>query len=544
MDMKIVDPIKSNINLTDDNCIYIINNVIDLENNYTFEISGNNCVLRFTEKGQITNATVILDHVYVDAHPTSHIFHSITNVDGNDIILTNETVYVDWFHFANSTDDTQSLQLCINIASNNGNKIQLLPKIYIVSSTLNIYSGTVIEGTIKGTSNGTDVFGSRIETELDNNTCVFMFITPKGSNFKTTCNRFKLSNFAIAKQIGLQKEYLHCSALKFDSDESYDTPRTGEVSSMYITGFEKAIEIKALSYVKFNDINIDTCKNGIVISKEGGKTLEFGWFHRIIINNGLLSADTKVEGITINNGNNLYFEEIDINDCNIGFNFTAKSDLFVIFVNRVNAIRCNTCIQFDMEQSYITRVKMSEITLGYGACSRASDTQAISDMYHGLLFKRSGDYVISWCTFTDIYDTYTVENSRSIKIEEISLNTCNFERIRILNPMEGVSKVQKLRLFTFKPYGEITSPAITTSDDPLDLGQFVVRTETKELYDGILFTEPISLTPIVTPIGDSPIPSSVTVFNDYEANKTKMSITIGGEDNKTYKYQYFFPTMI
>lgn len=546
MDTIVIDLTKGSKNLSENNCIYIVNNVIDLDGG-DFNLSGSNCILRFTENGQITNGTIKLNNVYVDASPSYHIFHSITNVNGNEITITNDTIYVDWFHCANSTDDTQSLQLCIDIATNKGNKIQLLPKVYYVSSTLNIYSGTIIEGTLRGTLDRDHILGSRIEVNFSNKTeeslpsCVLLFLTQTESTYKTTCNKFRLSSFAIVAKDDIAKS---CSALKFDSQKLYETPRNGEVTDLYIYNFHCAINLKALSYVKFDTIFIDTCQNGIVIAKESGKTLEFGWFHRIIINNGSMPSDVFVEGITLNSGNNLYFEEIDLNDCNLGFNFTAKGDLFAVFVNRVNSIRCNTCINFNMEQGFITRVKMSEMTLGYGACWRYDNTQATSNMYHGMLFKRSCDYTISWCTFTDIYDTYTVANSRSIKIEEISLDTCNFERIRVANPMEGVSRVQKLRLFTFKPYGVITSPASNTNDHPLDLGQFEMRTETIELFDGIIFAEPISITPIVTPIGNSPTPTSVAVFNDYDENKTKMRITIAGEDNKTYNYQYFFPTMI
>ena len=543
MEKEVIDVTKVSGKFEKNDCVYIVNNVIDLSGG-TFEVSGANCILRFTENGQIMNGTIKLNNVYIDA-PSYPIFYSIVNVNGDDITITNEAIKVEWFRLPDAVDDTEALQLCIDIASNRGNIIQLLAKTYHVSSTLNIYSGTVIEGTHRGSRSGNYVGGSRIETNINDNTSVFLFYTPNEATVKTTCNKFRLSNLAIAKA-NSNGNVLACSALKFDSDDTHVSPRMGEVTNMYISGFQKAIEVKALSYVKFDNIIIDTCSSGVVLAKEDNRTLEFGWFHRIIINNGSMPAEAVVEGITLNSGNNLYFDEIDINDCNIGFNFNSKKDLFAVFVNRLNAIRCNTCVQFFMEQAHITRVKMSEMTLKSGACKRSSDAYATNNMYYGLLFKTSDNKIMSWCSFTDIYDISSEANSQSIcnDYEKLSLNTCNFERVRVGKPMQGVSNVHKLSVFTFKPYGEVTFAATEVNDDPLGLGQFVVRTVTKELYDGILFAEPITITPIVIPIGSSPIPNSVNIFNDYENNKTKMTITIGGTNSRSYTYQYFFPTMI
>ena len=541
MEKEVIDVTKVSEKFEKNNCVYIVNNVIDLSGG-TFEVTGANCILRFTENGHIKNGKIKLNNTYIEA-PLCCIFSSIKsqsvdkNIDVEEMLLANETIKVEWFRLPDAADDTEALQLSIDIASNRGNIIQLLAKTYHVSSTLNIYSGTIIEGTLRGTLDRGRVLGSRIEVNFSNKTdentpiCVFDLFTRNSSTFKTTCNKFRLSNLAIVANDNIAKS---CSALRFASEKSYETPRNGLISDLYIYNFHKAIEVKALSYVKFDTIYINDCQNGVVIAKESGGTIEFGWFHRIIINNGSMPAEAVVEGVTLNSGNNLYFDEIDINDCNIGFNFNSKKDLFAVFVNRLNVTRCNTCVQFYMEQAHITRVKISEVTMGYGACDRANNTQATSGLYYGFLFKRIEDYTIGSCSFTDIYDSQTISNSRAIKIDGISLDTCNFERMRICNPMQGVSKVHKLGILNLISSGEIVFNAQNTSGN----GQSVTRTETVTLCTNNIFTE--AIIPNILPIGNSPYPESVTV----STGVPKLTLTITAPNNQTCKYRYFFPTMI
>lgn len=518
-------------------CIYVITYDIDLQEG-TLEIPEN-CTLEFIE-GKICNGIIRLNKTYITA-PLIHIFDNITFDNSYEIGLINDIVRVEWFKSSNDIDDTNAFQKCIELASINGNKITLLPKKYFISDTLNLYSATIIEGTIIGIIDRNRFQGTRIVLNIDPSITVpiaaMRFCTKQVNNihsdYKTTCLKFRLSNLSIENSYPTGYSLENCCALEFDTTANETTPRSGIVQNLYIVNFHTAINIKALSYVEFNTIYITQCRNGILID-ENISFIEFGWFNKIIINNGTLPIEeNNVIGINVNSGNNLYFNEIDLNDCNIGFNIKTKKDLFSIFLNRINAIRCNTCINFHMEVGHITRIKISEVTMGYGECNRKSGKSAINN-YYGLKFMRNNSYTINCCSFTDIYDLASYTDSDnihyySIYIDKISLDTCNFERMRILNPMHGVSRVHKLGILNFIPLGEITISSNSTTG--------YVR-----ICSNDIFSDKIYPPLIIIPNNDSPYPNSHSISFD-NSNKLTLCLTLPSSNDSDCKYKYIFPTM-
>ena len=523
--------------LTTSNCIYIISEELNLKGG-TFEISGENCTLLFKNKGKIKYGTIKLNKTYIDA-PLSGIFEYVVFDEKNTTGIINDIIRVEWFKKSTDTDDSYAFQKCIDAASIGGNKIQLLSKVYYLSQTLQLYSGTIIEGTIMGAMDRNKIQGTRLEFNLYGAKAM-SFDTKSGDNYKTTCYKFRLSNLFIINTYQSDSdnslfgyEYPNTIGISFTSDDTATAPRNGTLENIMFYGFYTAIQINALSYVKFENISISCCKNGIVIdNNNSGKYIEFGWFNRIVINNLNIPVGSSIAndviGIEINSGNNLYFNEIDINDCNIGLYFNSLASLHTIFVNRMNVIRCNTCTYFHMEKSHITRVKISEVTMKYGACTRNGGTST-KEFYYGFKFDRTSPYTISTCSFVDIADTECYSNSsyKAIEINEISLDTCVLDRMRILNPMTKVNAVRKLGILNFQPSGEITIPAQS-------------NTGTVNLCNYNIFNDSLP-TPTIIPVGESPYPTSQAYSFD---TTLKFTISLSAVTTTTAKYKYIFPTMI
>lgn len=530
----------------EENCIYVIPFEKDLDG--TTLTMPANCVLKFENGGMLKNGTLKGDNTFIDAH-LDVVFKDMLfgRVYNERPAFVNDFVRPEWFA---CDDDAEKINQSIKFASISGNKVQLLPKIYEISSAIKIYSGTVVEGTIFGAVDRDRTQGTRIKYKQNDNVekGVAMEFHCVGEGYLETCFKFKVSDFSLEYNdcadtlepslFAKTQNFIGMDFVNFSSC----APRSGMIENVKIVGFGVGINIQAISYVKFNKIDVDNCLTAIKVGgcNESGSfsLLEFAWFDEIIINVGNRYMSENVTGIELNSGNNIYFNEIDVNDCNTGIYFytNAERALFNIFMNRLNITRCTTCMSFYSKESFITRVNISEVTMDYSMYVRTSPLDGVYQIppeLYGLKFSRVTPYMIGDSSFINIYEstkyTDSVPNHTSISVDTASglaLTSCSFDKMRLLNPIEGFVGLRKLGLLNFKSYGEITVPAGATQSALI------------ELEETNIFKKGVYPMPIVTPVTDGEIPQ--TVFSEENA-ALKMKLVCQQTSAVDRKYRFYFP---
>ena len=351
----------------------------------------------------------------------------------------NEYLRPEWFGAVGNglTDDSLALQQCITEARFSGAKVYLSAKRYLLEHTVHLFSGSYIEGVLPGSIDRNVHIGSSLIFDLSDESEVAMdidssledsfgeYVDPSG------CYKF------IIKRLGIISNNTTTNiGLRLHSSGEQPVPREGLIENILIYGFETGILINSLSYVKFSQICLNQNKIGIKINKTD-RYIEFGWFYNVYMNTTILNS----VGLDIDGGNNLYFNEIDINDCNIGIWLHSEQSLFNYFFSRVNLTRCETCVSIKATNDFITRLKFSEVTLSYTEC--------------GFSFDREEDYNIGDSSFIDIIDS--VQNSNYlfwIKDSSLWLSSCLFERVRALGRIIGFSHVGRLELTNMNSSGE------------------------------------------------------------------------------------------
>lgn len=526
-------------------CIYVITSEVDLANEPALQIPAN-CVLKFEQGGMLKNGTLKGDNTFIDAHLDAVFKDMIFDRKSNErSAFVNDFVRPEWFA---CDDDTEKINQSIKFASISGNKVQLLPKIYEISSAIKIYSGTILEGTILGAADRGRTQGTRIKYKHNDNVekGAAMEFHCAGEGYLETCFKFKLSDFSLeykdcadnleSGQFAETQDFIGMDFVNF----SDCAPRSGMIENVKIVGFGVGINIQSISYVKFNRIDVGYCLTAI---KVGGRNengafslLEFAWFDKIVINVSNRKASEFVTGIEINSGNNLYFNQIDVNDCNVGYLIETQKDLFNVFMNRLNITRCIACMKFIMKEGYITRLNVSEVTMDYSMYARAISDSAmiqIPSKFYGIKFERTIPYMIGDSSFNDIYES-TIYSDPLLEYKSISVDTtsglaltsCSFDKMRLLNPIEGFVGMRKLGLLNFKSYGEITVPSGATQSNLI------------ELMATNIFKNGVYPMPIVTPVADNETPQ--TVFS-VEDSALKMKLVCQQTSTIDRKYRFYFP---
>lgn len=550
------------------NCTYVIPFEKDL-NGTTLTLLAN-CVLKFENGGMLKNGTLKGDNTFIDAH-LDVIFSDMLfgRVSDERIAFMNDFVRPEWFYVTPKllfkettinnviypdyyeTVDSKMLNGSIEFASVSGNIIKLLPKVYDINIPIKIYSGTILEGTINGEEDrgvvqGTILRYTHYVSEIGG---VVLDLECAGgdeiNDYQKTLFKFRISNLTIeygesckdkAGIYALSQDFI---GIKLSTSNPSTGPRSGVIENVMVFGFGVGIMVCSASYVKFSNVNITNCLKALHIGKDcDTSVIEFAWFDKIIINVGKRYMSENVTGIELNSGNNIYFNEIDVNDCNTGIYFYTNTErtLFNIFMNRLNITRCATCMLFYTKKSYITRVNISEVTMDYSMYVRTSSSDGIyqipSELY-GLKFSRVTPYMIGDSSFSNIYEstiyTDSVPNHTSISVDTASglaLTSCSFDKMRLLNPIEGFVGMRKLGIINFKSYGEIIVPAGTTQSDLI------------ELMVTNIFNNGVYPMPIVTPAADSEIPQ--VVFSA-EGAALKMKLACQQTSTVNRIYRFYFP---
>ncbi len=352
----------------------------------------------------------------------------------------NEYLRPEWFGAVGDgfTDDSVALQQCINEARFSGSKVFLAAKRYLLKQTIYLFSGSCIEGNLPGSIDQSVQIGSSLVFDLPEATDVAIDLNSGRSSsidisggYKFIIKRLGIVNYKLVSNIGI----------RLISEEERPVPREGLIENVLIRYFETSVQINALSYVKFSQICLTDYKVGIKIDKLG-RYLEFGWFHNVYMNTG----EPDSVGLDIGSGNNLYFNEVDINGCSIGIEIHSEQAIFNNFFSRINLTSCETGVSIRAVKNFITRLKFAEVTIYRST--------------YGFLFDRCESYNIGESSFVDIIDS--AENDGyflMIKDRSLSLSSCVFERIRVLGRIVGFSHVRKLNLINLDAVGEFVVSA-------------------------------------------------------------------------------------
>ncbi len=424
------------------NCVYIIkveqqtfgtaDSPLVIPENSTLIFDGG----KFTG-GHVRLNNTIQNDVYYTVWENVEISGTLENLIWK--IFRNDTLRPEWFGaIGNGThDDTHALQQCIKLARANGAVVKLSPRRYIATDTIKIFSGTHIEGTLPGSKDYNIVAvhrGSSIEARFNSSK---VLLDVNAANDDSGCYNFILKDFGLLKENDKQT----VSAIRLYS-EGFLCPRSGLIENLFISGFTIGLELRAFSYVKFSRLSINDCNMSIYINQKG-EFVEFAWFYNVYSNTNVKDAI----GIKIENGSNLHFIETDINGCKYGFWINALGAIFNTTISKMNFVGCMRSIWFHAAEQYITRVKVSEITI-YG----------FEDYYDcDILFSASNPYCIDDCVFTDLFDSLQFPLGKEkdfIRIEDMSMWSCSFDRIRTYNKLSGLSHVKKAGVLVIPNQGE------------------------------------------------------------------------------------------
>lgn len=423
----------------------------------------------------------------------------------------NEYLRPEWFGAIGDgvTDDSIALQQCIVEARLSGAKIFLAAKRYLLKSPIHLFSGSYIEGALPGSIDRNVQIGSSLVFDLSDETDAAIVLDSSvkdsaGQNIDPSgCYKFMIKRLGI-----INNKTTTNIGLRLTSSNEDPVPREGLIENVLIYHFETGILVNSLSYVKFSQICLIGYKTGIQINKTG-LYVEFGWFYDIYMNTTLPNS----VGLDINSGNNLYFNEVDINDCTQGMWLHSDQPLFNYFFSRINLMRCGTGVAIKAVDNFITRLNFSEVTLYYSEC--------------GFSFDREGYYNIGDSSFVDIIDS--VENNLKllwIKDSSLSLASCIFERVRALGRIVGFSHVGRLNLFNIVSSGEFVMSAGTQSYT------YVITNRSVLDFAPSVFVD----------CSDKNLVYSVTVSNTLLGNLS-IRIDVDSSLTQNVQFNYFFPRL-
>lgn len=430
------------------------------------------------------------------------------------------------FLTSSSNDDTAALQQAIDTAANTGAIVQLSERIYTISSTLTLYSATVIQGSIPGYQNGSGSYftGSMIKYtgSSDEAMRIVCESNQQDTQLKNNAFRFRLSYFTLVCGVSSNT----ATGISFATNDSTTAPRQAVVEFVKIVGFHTNIRIKAISYVTFRDIVVnDFTSVGIHIAKaSSGDYIEFAYFDKVNMNTKKRLGTT---GILIESGNNLYFDGIDVNDCEKGISFSPTVDTFNHYLKNVNLTRCVKCFYFCPNGGYMTRISISDVSLFYPIWSDFSISQ-----YAGLWFEQKPQTSemgnISDSIFSRIFDAtgyasssqYFLYVNRSSTSRTDVITRCTFEDMRVLNPVSYNRAPRKFGMLNATPFGSVTLPANQTS-------------ATTSIIDRQIL--PASLLPIVI-ISPAVVGATASVIHSGTSTSVKIQVTSASTSARTFNF--------
>lgn len=454
--------------------------------------------------GYFTNGTIQGNNAMINAAPYQ-IFSTSVTLTGTWKV---DKVYPEYFGTVGSSSSINSataINAALTFSNLTGCKVQLLPRDYHISSTIHILGGTTLEGTISGTTSYynslSSEHGTNIVATLSSSTTPLISIITEGNDnvSKIDCYRFSLCNLTIINTGS-------STAVEIKSADSVSlTPRTGRVNNLIISNSAGyAIDIAGSSYIRIETISISGGKG---VRLTGNKLQEFVWMRQIFI-----GGNSSYPCIEINKGNNIYLSEIDTNDGAVGLlvqnpNINGTTEVFNLFVNRFNSARCNVGIKLVADSGWLTRIKMSELTI-----SAATSAAILITKVTG------GSYGFTECTF----DNVNIDNmpSGAYAIQEDCMSNGIFTNIRTSSLIQ-VREYSKLELSKLRTGGVLSASSGSTS------------------YTQVLTTSSIfNKTPIVVVSTNQKIPFSVTTTNT-QGGTCSFTVTFSSAPSSAVKIYYY-----
>lgn len=319
-----------------------------------------------------------------------NLANAMLSIDGGNKDLIETGIIYPESYGTDGINDQIAINLAINEAFKHGYIVKLLPKNYVISGSIIMKSGVKLQGTTVGRydrnlERGTRIIGNNIST----------MISCHGSNDISGCFQFEISDLTI-KGSGSNSD-----GILFSSTNDL-VPRDFIIKNVFFeqcTGY--ALKLDCFSYGTFENINVWGGK-GIIITNDilVYTYREFAWFKRVYING---CSNTSFE---INAGNNLYFENVDVNDSVKGLYINALNDIYNVFFNNINCVRCNTSIDMYAYNRYLNRISFDGVTIYPNSVINNAS----------IYFHRNSSYNLSQITFnkvnieidnqTDQYDIY------------------------------------------------------------------------------------------------------------------------------------------
>lgn len=428
-------------------------------------------------------------------------------------------------------NDAEALKKAIDFSSASGSILSLLPKVYQIGvNTIDIYTGTVIKGTLFGALDRSVFTGSAI-SYCGTGTAI-RCVCKNEDTAKDTCFRFRLENFSILygyipePETGWQTYYSTsntATALHFLTERQQTAPRQGSVENIMIRGFCTGIKISAISYANFTNLNIQNCIESILIQKTNSThCIEFARFNKIIVCGSYGRSST---GILVKDGNFLYFSQVDSNDCNCGLELQSNFGLFDIYIDKYHSLRCIKGLTIYAKNSNITRIFASDVSFHFSTDRNGEHV--------GLSFSRSQSYSISDCVFNRIEDSQSNSSSagktyRFLKTTSSGIiNSCSFNDLRVLNPIEGLGNVKKISLTQAKSSGTVV----------IGPGQQSVTTE---VFHKNIFLDSLSYFDVITSGSVIGVTSSLSVID----NKLKLTISVSSTSSSSRNITYLIPKLL
>lgn len=440
--------------------------------------------------------------------------------------------------WSTNPDEYAILQEAINSAEYHKAKVVLSSKVYHTNNTLNIYTGTIIEGTIFGAYDRSRVTGSMISYHGEGIAikinCVDDSATSSAN--KETCYRFRLANFSIVKGFEPENPSTYINScpnsaigLSFETETTETAPRSGQIENLTIRNFGTGIRINGISYVNFYNINITDFVTGILIEKNNiDHYIEFARFDKIMLGTKFSPA-CNTTGILIRDGNFVYFNQIDINDCRTGFLAESKYKLFSIYLDKIHILRASTCIYIYARESHITRFSVTDVTLDYPS---GTGTPYVGNAKYGLKFNRNGEYTISDSSFDRITDSdaYNVPN-RIHYFVYISggdnLVYCRFSNLRALNKVYGISELKRFQILNAIPWGQVYA----SRNSPTDI----------EILSRNIFGSNYPM--VITTVEGTTSVSSGSQFIEGSSGKLILRLSISGSSSSSFLVKFFIPLL-
>jgi len=473
--------------------------------------------------GKITGSGTLVGNYTTIIAPPIQIFDSTITFGGT---WRQEKVYAENFDtiLSMSSNAAPAINKALQFSNVSGCRVILLGKTYNITQTIKILGNTTLEGTICGPSYTTDSDFSNIGTRIQTTGNALMIKIETDGNklalYATVdCYRFVLRNLALyttgtGDVINIIATNNRINNV--DTNPGKISPRHGILENLIIAHYHisvnesipgHSIKISGGSYIRLERLAISGGQ-GIKLDNTFSYQ-EFIWMRQIALNTMNDVYPNPPSSIEINQGNNIYLNEIDVNDVQTGIllKTTSANSIHDIVMERLAVVRCNKALVFNAHAAYIGRIKLLDSTI------YIKDTNGSM----ALEFLRSGGFNISDSVFDTIFiDKLGGSGHYTINDPNAGVVNCRFLNFRV--PSDN--SVLKCTLKVGNQNNELNFVNVKKSD-----------TVTTSIISGLVYTinlAPFGMYTINSPFPDGANPVAIVSTNQKIPFKVTTTNTNGG----------------